>query len=240
MGQQGTNRVPGLTPELPGRGLGGDSRGRGPLTDGARRRLDRTGGLGGGPAGIREARGAACARGPVRSCLSRVGPGARRRAGRGGVGGAGGTRHPPLPKPRAQPLAPPGGQREGAFAKWVRLYLNMGIKRTVTAATIMMMRDFSEFRKLPCSQLSLAPVSLKVKAKPGGPQDPAGSASPSAPRPSPPSLPPCPPCSLSSSHCGLLAVPPTHQNPSNRRAFALADPSTWKEWLAPSSSSGVC
>lgn len=61
----------------------------GPLTDGACRRLDRTGGVGRGPAGIRGARGAACARGPVRSRLSRVGPGAGWREGRGGGGGAG-------------------------------------------------------------------------------------------------------------------------------------------------------
>lgn len=53
-------------------------------------------GLGGGPAGIGGARGAACARGPVRSRLSRVGPAARSREGRGGGGG---TRRPPSPNP---------------------------------------------------------------------------------------------------------------------------------------------
>lgn len=89
----------------------------GPLTDGACRRLDRTGGLGRGPAGIRGARGAACARGPVRSRLSRVGPGAGRRDGRGGGGG---RDEAPPPQPGTRPLAPPGGKWEGAFARWVR------------------------------------------------------------------------------------------------------------------------
>lgn len=67
----------------------------GALTDGARWRLQRAGqaGRGWGPAGIRGARGAACARGPVRSRLSRVGPGAGRTGGR--TGGRGGTRSPP-------------------------------------------------------------------------------------------------------------------------------------------------
>lgn len=46
-------------------------------------------GLDGGPAGIRDARGAACAPGPVRSRLSRVGPRAGRREGRGGGAGPG-------------------------------------------------------------------------------------------------------------------------------------------------------
>lgn len=50
------------------------------------------GGLDGGPAGIRGARGAACSPGPVPSRLSRVGPRAGRREGRGGGGG---TRSPP-------------------------------------------------------------------------------------------------------------------------------------------------
>lgn len=45
--------------------------------------------LGGGPAGIGGARGAACARGPVRSRLSRVGPRTGRRDRRGREGGAG-------------------------------------------------------------------------------------------------------------------------------------------------------
>ena len=71
----------------------------------------------GGPAGIRGARGAACARSPVRSRLSRVGPRTGRRDGRGR--GAGGTRRPPLPKPGARPLAPPGGEWQGALARWV-------------------------------------------------------------------------------------------------------------------------
>lgn len=53
------------------------------------------GGLDGGPAGIRGARGAACSPGPVPSRLSRVGPRAGRREGRGGGGR---DQEPPLPK----------------------------------------------------------------------------------------------------------------------------------------------
>lgn len=82
LGRQGNNQAP----RLHGPG-GGDSCGLGPLTDGAQAAAP--GRLDGGPAGIRGARGAACARGPVRSRLSRVGPGAGRREGRGGGAGPG-------------------------------------------------------------------------------------------------------------------------------------------------------
>lgn len=71
-------------------------------------------GLGGGPAGIRGTRGAACAHGLVRSAVSRVGPGAEKREGRGGGAGRG----PPTPKPGARPPAPPGGEWQDAFERW--------------------------------------------------------------------------------------------------------------------------
>ena len=69
----------------------------GSLTQGARRPQDREGELGGGPAGIGGARGAACARGPVRSRLSRVGPRTGRRDGRRKEGG-GRDEAPPHPQ----------------------------------------------------------------------------------------------------------------------------------------------
>lgn len=50
--------------------------------------------------------------------------------------GGGRDEAPPLPKPGARPLAPPGGQREGAFAKWVRLLPSQENERNSNAAKI--------------------------------------------------------------------------------------------------------
>lgn len=116
---RGITRLRGSASEVRGV-LGGDSCGRGHSPRG------RAGGCTGRRAarGSRgdPGRGAACARGPVRSRLSRVGPGAGRREGRGGGGR---DLAPPLPKAGAWPLAPPGGQRQGGFSGWLRAGLRI-------------------------------------------------------------------------------------------------------------------
>lgn len=97
----------------------------------------------------------------------------------------------------------------------------------------MIMKDFSEFGKLLCSHLSLAPLSLKVKAKPGGPQDPPGSASPSAPPPSPSSLPvpldhPAPVTVAS-----WVFLPHTNDPPTSGPLRLLVPPPGRNGWLPP-------
>lgn len=91
----------------------------GSLTKGARRLQDRAGRTGRGSRGDwRRPRSGLCSR--SRPEPSEPGGAQNGEEGPEGQRRGGGTRRPPIPKPGARPLAPSGGDRHSALAKWVR------------------------------------------------------------------------------------------------------------------------
>lgn len=118
-GEQGNDPEPGQARGLRGRRLGGHSLSWGSLTKGARRLQDRAGRTGRGSRGDwRRPRSGLCSR--SRPEPSEPGGAQNGEEGPEGQRRGGGTRRPPIPKPGARPLAPSGGDRHSALAKWVR------------------------------------------------------------------------------------------------------------------------